>query len=693
MDVNPSPGPRPLPIAGWLAGAAVFLGAVLVFVVQPMVAKPLLAWYGGAPMVWAVALFFFQAALLLGYLGAHLLVTRLRPRVQRIAYAAILLLALVTLPPLADAGWAPDGGEAPAGRILLTLLASVGLPFVVAAATTPLLSAWVAASRPGGREGDPGVYRLYALSNAGSLIGLGLYPVLLEPFSGLAQQGRLWSAGFALWLVASIAAGWFTLRGTAEPASPARGTAGGFQVAPAGLAAMGSLVLVAVTTHLTRDVAAAPFLWTVPLAVYLLTFILAFRGGPPYPRRLLPPLVVAAAIACLAVWFQDITYGLDRAPLAHATAGILFLFTAGWALHGEIAHRKPAPARLTGFYLSVTAGGAAGGLAASLASPLLFPNLWEYPLALALAPAAVLIARGQPRIVARLALAGTAGLAIAVAALEHQRPLVSGRNFFGVVRVMEANPDTPDWRRDLWHGGIGHGTQFLDPARRREPTLYYYDGTGIAAAVTRHPKRAAGLPMRVGVVGLGAGSLAVYGERGDHFRFYEIDPQVEERARTHFTYLEDTPAEVDVVLGDGRLSLAREVERAEPGWDLLVLDAFSGDAIPVHLLTAEAFDLYRRRLAPGGVLAVHISNRHVDLAPVVRTHARRLDLMSLLTVSEPDQDRLRYTATWILLSENSDFITDPAVLGRAEPWAGDAADPRPGHHWTDDYSNLLGVLR
>ncbi len=691
MEENPPPGPDRSPVAGWLAGAAVFLGALLVFVVQPMVAKPLLAWYGGAPMVWAVALFFFQTALLLGYLGAHLLVTRLRPGAQRIAHAGILLLALVSLPPLADAAWAPAGGEAPAGRILLTLLASVGLPFVVAAATTPLVSAWVAASRRA--EGDPGVYRLYALSNAGSLLGLALYPLVLEPFSGLAQQGRLWSGVFVLWLIASVAAGWFTLAGADRSATPARRAGSGFHGVPAGLAAMGSLVLVAVTTHLTRDVAASPFLWTVPLAVYLLTFILAFRGGVPYPRRLLPPLVVASSLACLAVWFQDITYGLDRAPFAHAAAGMLFLFTAGWALHGEIARRKPAPSGLTGFYLSVTAGGAAGGLVASLASPLVFPNLWEYPLALALAPAAVAFARGRPQFVARIVLSGTTGLAIAVTALEHQRPLVSGRNFFGVVRVMEAYPDTPEWRRDIWHGGIGHGTQYLAPTRRREPTLYYYDGTGIAAAVTRHPKRAGGFPMRVAVVGLGAGSLAVYGERGDLFRFYEIDPQVEDRARDYFTYLEDTPANVEVVLGDGRLSLSREAEREEPGWDLLVLDAFSGDAIPVHLLTAEAFDLYRRRLAPGGVLAVHISNRHVDLAPVVRAHARRLDLMSLLTVSEPDQDRLRYTATWILLSANSDFITDPAVLGRAEPWTGEAVEPGPRHQWTDDYSNLLGVLR
>ena len=387
------------------------------------------------------------------------------------------------------------------------------------------------------------------------------------------------------------------------------------------------------------------------------------------------------------------TYGLDRAPLVHAAAATGFLFLACWALHGEIARRKPVPARLTGFYLSMTAGGAVGGLSASLLSPLVFPNVWEYPLALALAPAAALFARGRPNLVWKASLAGTLGFALAVTALEHRRPLASGRNFFGVVRVMEAYPETPEWRRDLWHGGIGHGSQYLAPGRRREPALYYYDGTGIAAAFTRHPRRLLGLSLRVAVVGLGAGSLAVYGEREDEFRFYEIDPQVTALAEDYFTYLEDTPATVEIVHGDGRLSLAREASRGEPGWDLLVLDAFSGDAIPVHLLTAEAFDLYETRLAPGGVIAVHISNRHVDLAPVVRAHALRLELMSLLTVSEPDLDRLRYTATWVLLSRNAEFVTDPAVLGRAEPWVGEAVAPAPAFRWTDDYSNLLRVLR
>ena len=675
-----------------LAGVPVFLGALLLFLLQPMAARSLLPWYGGAPMVWAVSLFFFQSALLAGYFYAHLLATRVPPRVQLAVHAGLLALAgVLNLPPIPDAGWAPAGDAAPAGWILWTLLATLGPAFVAVAATTPLVSAWVArsGSGKGGESATPGVYRLYALSNAGSLLGLALYPTVLEPLSGLASQGRWWSVGFVVLALTTAVTGLLSGR----PAAGRRDLRPGFHRGAFALAAAGSLTLVAVTTHLTRDVAAAPLLWTAPLAVYLATFVLAFRGGTPYPRRILVPMLLVSVAACLFVWFQDITYGLTNALASHAAAALGFLFTACWIAHGEIARRKPAPSHLTGFYLSVTAGGALGGLLAALASPALLPNIWEYPLGLVVAVGVACFA--QPMTGARRwpVLAGTLGITIAVSALEHRRPLAATRNFFGVVRVMEAHPGTPEWRRDLWHGGIAHGSQWLAPGRRGEPTLYYYEGTGIEAALTRHPKRALGQPLRVAVVGLGAGSLLVHGERGDLFRFYEIDPQVAEAARDFFTFLPDAAASVEVVLGDGRLSLSREPEAGEPGFDVIVLDAFAGDAIPVHLLTAEAFELYDRRLAPGGVIAVHISNRHVDLAPVVRAQARRLGLLSLLTVSDPEVDRYRYTATWVLLSRNADFVTDPSVLGRAEPWVGDAARPDGRFLWTDDYSDLLRVLR
>ena len=691
----------------WLSGASVFLGALLLFVIQPLAARTLLPWYGGAPMVWAVSLFFFQSVLLGGYLYAHLLVTRVGLRRQAPVHAvALAVAALLSLPPTPGAAWAPAGGEAPAGWILLTLVVTLGPAFFVLAATTPLVSAWVARAEPGAPGAPaPDVYRLYALSNAGSLLGLVLYPLLMEPLLGLTAQAGWWSAGFVALAVGMTVAGLLTGRvGSDDPAgddpepAPEPPARAGFHGSAFLLAASGSLCLVAVTTHLTRDVAAVPFLWVLPLALYLLTFVLAFRGGEPYPRRLLVPFLLVAVAGCFYVWFQDITYGLDSALFAHAAAALGFLFVGCWITHGEIARRKPVPSRLTGFYLSMTAGGALGGLLASIASPLLFPNVWEYPLALVLAVAVAFgVARpsgGPARSLARKAIpAATLGVAIAISALEHRHPLTATRNFFGVVRVMEAYPGTPEWRRDMWHGGIAHGSQWMAPGRRREPTLYYYEGTGIEAVLNRHPHRRLVRPLRVGVVGLGTGSIVVHARRGDLFRFYEVDPQVVTAARDYFTFLTDTPAEVEVVLGDGRLSLLREAEAGEPGLDVIVLDAFAGDAIPVHLLTAEAFDLYRSRLAPGGVIAAHISNRHVDLAPVVHAQGRRLELLTLLTVSDPDPDRFRYTATWIVLSENPDLITDPSVLGKARPWAGAAAEPGARFVWTDDHSNLLDVLR
>ena len=742
-----------------LAGAAIFLASVLLFSVQPLAARALLPWYGGAPMVWAVALFFFQTALLGGYLYAHLAAARLGPRTQLLLHAALLGAALFLASPVPDASWAPLGDETPGPALLWTLVANLGLPFVVGAATTPLVSAWMvrAAARradpgagapDGERSGStaavsavsgsavsgsavsgsavsgstgrnstgaaPGVYRFFALSNAGSLLGLLAYPVAVEPYLGLARQARLWTGGYFLLALTALAAGALLLRrqDPRAPAPPLPATAGtdrtrrerdrtrprGLPV-PALLAAVASFTLVAVTTHLTRDVAAAPFLWTLPLAVYLLTFILAFGAARPHPRRLLAPAVFLLAVAGLYVWFRDISFGLDAPLAAHAAAGLAFLFAAGWSAHGEIARRRPPPAGLTRYYLGLTAGGAAGGLAASLLSPLLFPNTWEYPLALVLSATAPLLASGagqrSPRraVLFRAAAAATAGLALAVTLLEHRRPLHAGRNFYGSVRVMEARPGTPEWRRDLWNGGIGHGSQWLHPDRRREPTLYYYAGTGIEAALSRHPRRRAGAPLSVGVIGLGTGALTVHAREGDRFRFYELDPQVEAVARSYFTYLREAPGPVEVVLGDARLSLEREAAAGEPKWEVLVLDAFTGDGIPVHLLTAEAFALYRERLAPDGVIVAHLSNRHVDLVPVVRAQALRLGAISLLTESEADPARFHYAATWVLVTWNADFVTDPAVLARATPFSGAAAVPDEGHRWTDDWSNLWRVLR
>ncbi len=666
----------------WIVRAAIFLSALLLFQIQPMVAKRLLVWYGGAPMVWAASLFFFQAALLLGYGWAHLIASRLPRRAQVALHGALLLAAVAFLPPQPGAEWIPEAGSAPALRILATFVATVGPPFVLLAATTPLVSHWLAGGPAGSRA-----FRWYAVSNAGSLAGLLSHPALLEPLVGLARQERLWSAGFLAAAVLVPASGLLLPGG--RKAARFR-IAAGFDPGTLLLAAFGSFSLVAVTTHLTRDLAAAPFLWTLPLALYLGSMILAFSVGP-LPAAWARPLVLLSAAACLLLRLRNLDGALDPWAL-DAAAGAAFLFAACWVAHGMAAERRPDPSRLTGFYLSLTAGGAAGGLLAALAAPVVFANVFEYPLALA-AGIALAFAGARAVWVRRIAVAAAALVASFLTLVEHRRPLHSERTFFGVVRVFEGARETNEWRRDLWHGGIAHGSQWLAPERRREPTLYYYRGTGVELALNRHPKRDRGEPLRVGVVGLGTGTLAVWGRAGDEFRFHELDPAVERAAREHFTFLEDAPARTEVAVGDGRLGLEGEAARGDPPYDVLVLDAFAGDAIPTHLLTAEAFDAYAARLDEGGVLAVHVSNRHVDLAPVVRAQALRLGWAPLLMVAEGEADSFRYEASWILLTRNPDFLTDPAILGRAGIWVGPSANPEPHHLWTDDWSHLLGVLR
>ncbi len=648
-----------------------------------MVAKRLLPWYGGAPMVWAVSLFFFQTALLVGYAYAHLIASKLTRRAQLGVHVFLLAAAVALfLPPTPAPEWIPEPGSAPALLVLGTLLATAGLPFALLAATTPLLSHWLSETPSAGNR----VFRFYAVSNAGSLLGLLLHPLLFEPLLGLDGQERLWALGFVLSVMLIGAAG------VRLPSAPARfGVTGGLDPKTLLLAALGSFVLVSVTTHLTRDLAAAPFLWVLPLALYLVTFIVAFSRPPAPPGSKTRMALLAISGVCLVMRQRALGGALDSWVLEAALA-LLFLFLVCFVIHGMVAARRPDPTRLTGFYLSLTAGGAVGGLLAGLVAPAVFPNVFEYPLVLG-AGVAIAYAQAPHGLYRNLAMAASVVATLMVVLTEHQRPIHAERTFFGVVRVFEGFEGGSRWRRDLWNGGIAHGSQWMAPGRRGEPTLYYSRGSGVELALNRHPKRDRREPLEVGVVGLGAGSLNVWAREGDRFRFHELDPAVERAAREYFTYIEDSPATVEVVLGDGRLGLAEEQRAGAPPYDVLILDAFSGDAIPTHLLTTEAFDVYTSRLAEGGVLAFHISNRHVDLAPVLRAQAQRIGWAPLLFETEAAPNVHQYESTWILLTRNADFLTDPAVLGGAGIWVGPAVHPRAHHRWTDDSSNLLGVLR
>ena len=688
------------------SGLAVFLGALLLFLVQSIVAKRLLPWFGGAPAVWTTCMLFFQAGLLLAYAYAHAL-CRLAPRRQRDVHlallgAAVLLLGRYALgwpsPITPDETWKPDPAAAPVPLIVSLLAASVGIPYLALGATGPLVQSWWSRLRPGIAP-----YRLFALSNLGSLLGLLAYPLILEPTLSVLDQGWVWTAGFVFFAVAMASCAWPLAALPAIPPSPARALAArptrGRHLLWFCLSVVTSTLLLAITNQLCQDLAVIPFLWILPLALYLLSFVLCFERERWACRPVWLAAVLVAVPACVYALFR----GTDLAvgPQVAIFCGALFAYCM--ACHGELARNKPAPDHLTAFYLTVAAGGAAGGIFTGLLAPLLFPGYWELHLAL-LAGAALLVARLLLDPAARLnrgpaagvwSVRVSAGIALASVALTlagqvmHDLRAVElvRRGFFGRLAVTRERLGEAEWRK-LRHGGTVHGAQFTDPARRREPTTYYGPASGVGLALRRHPKRQRGEPLHVGVVGLGVGTLAAYLAPADVARVYEINADVIALSggrQPVFTFLRDAPGALTIRLGDARLVLEDEPPQ---GFDVLVLDAFSSDAIPVHLLTMEAMALYLRHLGPGGVLAVHVSNKSLDLKPVVRGVAG-LYMLQAVFVESAEQGPL-WASDWILLARQTALFEDPEVKAAAVPLALDAPDLPV---WTDDFSNLLGVVR
>jgi hypothetical protein len=698
----------------------IFLGAFLVFQVQPIVAKALLPWFGGTPGVWTTCMLFFQVLLLAGYGWAHGLVSRLGPRAQVLAHLGLVSLALGLLavqaligsaPILPPESLRPMGAEAPAVRILWLLALATGLPYLVLAANSPLMQAWFHASAPGRSP-----YRLFVLSNLGSMLALLSYPFLVEPFLELPVQGLTWAGLFALFATGAFACGLRAWRasprvpGPAEPGhepppsrpGPAR------HLAWAAMAACASAMLVASTNQICQEVAVIPFLWILPLSLYLLSFILTFDSSRWYSRRIFGPALVVLALGTLALLFEG-----PAAGMAAQIGGFsLALFCVCMICHGELVRLKPHPRHLTGFYLMVSLGGAAGGLFVGLLAPLLFVGFWELHLALFGAATCLWLLglrephgffqRGpRPRL--RRALATSAvvlfGALLLVNVLWLQRKAVwTSRSFYGLLWVEQVQPEDPlRARRDLVHGQIRHGSQFMSPAARGIPTAYYGRESGAGLALVHHPRRADPLwggSLRVGVVGLGVGTLAAFGQPGDVFRFYEIHPGVIELARGKegfFSYLEDTPAQVDIVLGDARLQLEAELRRGEPQqYDVLVVDAFSSDSIPVHLLTVEAFEIYLRHLDPDGVLALHVSNRHLNLVLVVARLAQHFLLPAAL-VATPGDGLYSLNADWVLVTRNEYLLALPELqkeLSLPDP----ARTTFPVGLWTDAFSNLAEIL-
>jgi hypothetical protein len=736
-----------------LFSLTIFISAALLFLVQPIIAKRILPLLGGAPNVWNTCMVFFQAVLLAGYAFAHVTARRMSSRRQSIVQIGMLLVAAIALPITLRATvlrMIPSAGN-PVPWVLLVLATSVGLPFFVVSASGPMLQRWFSDS---GHESSKDPYFLYAASNLGSMVGLLGYPLIVEPSLGAVQQGRAWSTGYALLALLTAASAYAAhchAQSVGAVAQAHKDEAREVSSSPANaritlrtrlrwliLAAVPSSLLYGVTTYVSTDIASVPLLWVVPLSIYLLTFTLVFAKRPPLPHGLMVRVLPSAAILWATVVFFQATEPITLLIGLH----LLVLFCAAMVCHGELAASRPAARDLTEFYLWLSLGGVIGGLFNAILAPLLFNATLEYPLAVILAcmlmPApktkrkpleltldllqpiavgvlTVVVTRafqshhieGRPLILAAAFAPGAVlslmmarrpvrfGLCLAALLLAgtvtsrlHGFVLMRERNFFGTLRV---TTDSARTYHELHHGSTLHGTQSTLPHWRDEP-LSYYTRTGPAGTMFGVVDAKKPAPRDVAIVGLGTGTTALYAEPGDRWTFYEINaavPRIAEDTR-FFTMLRDSrAASIRIILGDARLKLR---EAPQGAYDLLVLDAFSSDAIPVHLLTREAMRLYTSRLRPGGILAFHISNRYLDLHPLIAGLALDAGLVAYarddLEVSNAELNIGKEKSRWVMLAKQA---ADLGTIPLTKKWY--ALRPVPSVLWTDDHSNLLSLIK
>jgi spermidine synthase len=672
-----------------LFSGAVFLASFLLFLVEPMVAKQLLPIFGGSAAVWITCLVFFQTALLGAYLYAHWLAQRTESARSRawIFHLALLLVAAVSALffALHHSG---QGGSLrhPFLAIFAALSVSIGFPFLALGATSPLLQVWLSRVESGNIP-----YRLFALSNLASLFALGLYPTLIEPYLTLQTQRVGWCTGFALFALVSLALA-SEARKRVRPA-PEAGSAQGREEPPALLRhrllwlllPMGAAMqLSAITRHLTENIAAMPLLWILPLAVYLLSIIVAFE----FPR-LLPRWIV---IRLLLVLLGGLAYMLSQPdgslPLKISVCFFLLeLFFACLFCHSEAYALRPRRvSEATVFYLLFAAGGALGSFLIGIASPLIFRFNYDvaitFFLTALLGLAALWNSGWGQRAIWGISSAVLLTLVILIHIAAQRGTPVAVRNFYGSLRVKQTIAYPAATMRTLNNGTIQHGTQIFSDELRKTPTTYYARDSGVGLAMR---SCCDDRPRKIGVIGLGAGTMAAYGKPGDRMTFYEINPAVIPIAKNLFTYIRDSGAQIDIVEGDARTSLAQEPPQ---NFDVLVIDAFSGDAIPLHLLTTQALELYKKHLAPGGVLAFHISNQHVDLEPEVALLAKSAGMRAMRVSSPENVDRGEFSATWMLVSDSDAFFSAPEVFNAAKQ----PSENRKVRVWTDDYSSLLPIL-
>lgn len=685
---------------------AIFFGAFLLFSVQPMMGKFVLPWFGGGTAVWSTCMLFFQIVLLAGYAYAHWSARHLRPRTQALTHLALIGIALCFLPVIPNVRWQPAASADPTLSILWLLAATVGLPYFILSATGPLMQHWFSLARPGVSP-----YRLFALSNAGSLLALASYPFLLEPLFARKTQALIWSFGMGFFAVSAATCAAMLWRAHPAPAanaasppadepSPSFGT----KLLWLALSACASALMLAFTNKICLDVVVMPFLWVLPLAIYLLSFIVSFAGL--YKRWLHGSTL---ALPVLLVWYVLSSQSEELAFLLPVYA--VALFYCCLVCHGELYQLRPSPRRLTSFYLMIATGGALGGIFVAVIAPLIFNDYYElqWGLIFVLILMTAILWREGGKLVVRgrtYPLWQAAAAVCVLIALLFYRQINSTirtsteeriqtvRNFYGVLKLTKMlAPGSPYVARGLSCGTTLHGFQVLPPGPQDVPTAYYHQRTGIGLLWNALPSEPA---RRVGVVGLGTGTLAAYGRTNDVIRFYEINPMDIKLASEQFTFLSRSQARTEIVPGDARLSLERESPQQ---LDLLVLDAFNSDAIPVHLLTREAFQIYDRHLKRDGVIAVHISSKHVNLAPVLAGLATEFKMAyaevdwSPFTESNrlgaaPVQPWETFDCKWFLISRNKELISRPEITERSAPL------PQRGHSpiWTDDHTSLLPLV-
>jgi hypothetical protein len=666
-----------------LHAAVIALSSFLLFLVQPLIARLILPWFGGTAAVWTTCMLFFQTVLLAGYAYAHATNARLAPRTQALVHTILLVAALAMLPIAPDERWKPLGDEEPVSHILVLLVASVGLPYFLLSATSPLLQAWFARARPGE---DP--YRLFAISNLASVLALVGYPFVVEPYLGNQDQVRIWSILFGVFALLCATVSWIGIGRGVVPQSAAAEEAKpptrADYVLWLSLSAAGSVMLLAVTNHVTQNIASIPLLWLAPLTLYLVTFILAFEGRSLYrPAYWWSAVLVWTAGMVWLLVDKDHQFDLWL-QLAIYLSG---LFVACMFCHGELYRSRPQARFLTAFYLTISAGGALGGLFVAVVAPLVFNGYFELGVGLAAVALLAAVRFSGLNMTARIAslavLMGAAGCAVYDGINYQKDVMVSSRNFYGVMRVKEyGTPGGDDHLRRLLHGVILHGEQYLSESRRHTATTYYQLTSGVGAAILSLRERSGN---RVGVIGLGAGTIAAYGRKGDTYRFYDINPEVVIVAKRDFTYLSDSGAKIEIAIGDARLNLEREPAQH---FDVLAVDAFSSDSIPVHLITREALGVYLKHMKPDGIVAFHVSNRFLNLVPVVARLAQEQGAHAVLIDEESEEDRT--TSTWVLVSRDQKALERPEIVDAG------ATDPETRDDWrtwTDDYSNLVQILK